>query len=260
MPALRTPVRHSGLTRKLLAAAGDRGQKTGFGQAGGYFARISNLDYGSRLTKRFDRGQMKELLADLRRSLPELNRNVFRETNIARLTSVASDFGVTLRVQPLPGQGLGVRGFYLNDSAFSARPLIVLNAANPPLTVAAAFWHEIGHHLTQEIYGKSPDPMYLNISGGSEAHLDDPRELLADIVMTLGAYPASTAKYLFGVAKPPNDSEGLVKLVSKASGHVKSVSGFEVSAGGPLKKKLQMVASMIHIARLRIALLQEYGL
>lgn len=258
MSALRTAMQ--GLTQNLMVAAGDRGQKKGADQAEKYFSEIAQLDYASKIGQRFDRSQIRELLADLRRSLPALNRNVFRETNLTRLTSAASELGVTLRAEALPGEGLGIRGFYLNDSAFSSRPLIVVNAANPPLTVAAAFWHEIGHHLTYDIFGAGSGRLNLTFSSSYQDHLDDPKELLADIVMTLAAYPAATAKRLFGASKLKNDPQGLVDLVAKASNHVRAVSGFGVSKGGPLKKKLHMLASMIHIARLRAALLEGYGI
>jgi hypothetical protein len=245
------------LTKELMAAAGDREQKSGAGQAEDYFLKISRLDYASHIAKWFDRSQMHELLGDLRRSLPELNRNVFRETNLNTLASVANQLDVTLRVEKLPG--LGIRGFYVNDSAFSARPLIVLNDANPPVTVAAAFWHEIGHHLTQDVFGTGRDRLNLTFTSSYQEHLDDSEELLADIVMTLGAYPASTAKHLFSL-RLANSPEGLIKLVSKASCYVRSVSGFELSDGGSMKKKLHMVAGMIHVAKLRKALLEGYGI
>jgi hypothetical protein len=77
--------------------------------------------------------------------------------------------------------------------------------------------------------------------------------------MTLGAYPRTIAKRLFG-AKLANSPDGLVKLVSKASQYVRSVSGFELSDGGSMKKKLHMVAGMIHVAKLRVALLERYGI
>jgi len=257
MPSWRMPVQLSGLAHEVLAAAGDPGQNSGATQAEEYFLKISRLDYVSHIAKWLDHSQMRELLGDLRRSLPELNRAVFRETNLNTLASVARDLDVTLRVEALPS--LGIRGFYVNDSAFSARPLIVVNAANPPVTVAAAFWHEIGHHLTRDVFGTGRDRLNLTFTSSYQEHLEDSEELLADIVMTLGAYPLSTAKRLFSL-KLANSPEGLVKLVSKASRYVRSVSGFELSHGGPMKKKLHMVAGMIHVAKLRKALLEGYGI
>ena len=240
-----------------MTAAGDGSQKAGIVQAENYFLKISRLDYASHLAKSFDRSEMREILADLHRSLPELNRAVFRETNLNRLASVADELDVKLRVENLPG--LGIRGFYVNDSAFSSQPLVVVNTANPPVTVAAAFWHEIGHHLTHGVFGEPRDRQNLTFSSSYQDHLEDPQELLADVVMTLGAYPAATAKRLFSL-KMANNREGLVKLVSKASRYVRSVSGFELSDGGSTKKKLHMVAGMIHVAKLRIALLEGYGI
>jgi hypothetical protein len=257
MSAWKMPIQSHNLTRELMAAAGDACQKSRVAQAEQYFFNLSRQDYASHLAKNFDRSQIRELLADLRRSLPTLNRDVFRETQLNRLVSVGNELDVTVRVENLPAPGL--RGFYVNDSAFSARPLIVLNGANSAVAVAAAFWHEIGHHLTHEIFGRSQERLNLTFLSSYENHLKDLDELLADIVMTLAAYPARTAKRLFA-AKPKNDPKGSVSLVSKASGHLRSVSGFELAEGGPTKKKLHTVAGMIHLAKLRIALLEEYDI
>ena len=258
MCPLRGPERDHGLVHELLVAVGDRRPKIGLAQADDCFSGISRLNYTSSLAKTFDRKQIQGLLADLRCSLPALNRSLFRETNLTRLASVAKELGVTLRIEK--AQDVEIRGFYLNDSALSARPLIVLNAANPSVTVAAAFWHEIGHHLTHGIFGAPRDRLNLTFASTCQDNLNDPEELLADIVMTLCAYPAAIARRTFGTAGLTNNPRGLVKLVEKASAHVRSISGFQLSDAGPVKKKLKMMASMIHIAKLRIALLEGYGI
>jgi len=241
-----------------MAAAGDARHGGRVARAEKYFADLSGQDYATHLGQCFDRSEMSDLMAQLRRSLPNLNRNLFGETNPRRLVALAKELGATLQLQNLPSPAL--RGFYVNDSAFSTRPLIVVNASHPPLGVAAAFWHEIGHHLTHDIFGRGRDRTKLNFSSSYQDHLDRPEELVADIVTTLGAYPAPTAKRLFGKATGINSSRGSVRLVSKASRHIRSLSGLEVSQGGSLKNKLHMVAGMIHLAKLRIALREGYGI
>ena len=251
--------RARGLAREFMAAAGyTGGGVTGAAGADKDFSDLSTLNYVPRLARLFDPAQMSELMRELRRSLPDLNRNLFGETNPARLGAIAKELGVTFELQRLPA--LALRGFYVGDSTLSARPLIVVNAAYPKVGVAAAFWHEIGHHLTHDIFGKRRDHLQLSVASSHRDHLEQPEELAADLVTTLGAYPAATAKRLFSHLKGINNSHGSIQLVSKANGHLRLASGLEVSQTDSLKKKLHIVAGMIHIAKLRIALLEGYGI
>ena len=48
--------------------------------------------------------------------------------------------------------GHSLRGFYVDDKRILERPSIWVNVAREPVGVAAAFWHEVGHHLTRRIF------------------------------------------------------------------------------------------------------------
>ncbi|HVN27511.1 MAG TPA: hypothetical protein VMT64_03450, partial [Candidatus Binataceae bacterium] len=153
----------SGLMGEILAAAGVSDAETNANKADQYFLELSRLDYASRLSRKFDRGQIRGLMGELTRRLPALNHRVFSETNLGRLGTSASELGAELQPRAFEGsEGTTLRGFYVNDVSVISRPLIVVNTANDPVCVAATFWHEVGHHLTQEIFGRKSGRMRLN--------------------------------------------------------------------------------------------------
>jgi hypothetical protein len=85
--------------------------------------------------------------------VPPLNQDVFAETNLRRLAAIAADFGAALQPRSFDGpESRSLWGLYVNDRTALRRQLICVNMANHPVAVAAAFWHEIGYHLTREIF------------------------------------------------------------------------------------------------------------
>ena len=88
-------------------------------------------------------------------------------------------------------------------SAFEA-PLICLNMANHPVGVAAAFWHEMGHHLTHDLFGPERTKIALSFTTNYQAHLDQPEEIAADLVMVMGCYPRRAAEGLFKATAGPS--------------------------------------------------------
>ncbi len=83
----------------------------------------------------------------------------------------------------------GFRGFYVNEAEVLKRPLICVNTATHPTVVAAAFWHEIGHHLSNRIWGARQYPSSLAFSSNDPDRFTDPKEIAADMVRVLGGYP-----------------------------------------------------------------------
>ena len=121
-------------------------------------------DYGVALRKQFDRRQLTEVVSELRTVLPTLNREVFRIKDPRRLRKIADSMGVLLKANVFKGSdGRELRGFYVPDRHFLKRPLICVNTANHPVAVAAAFWHEVGHHLTTRLLGDNHagDPQHV---------------------------------------------------------------------------------------------------
>jgi len=258
MSALR-PARHSsGLIEQIFAAAGVRDAGSVIGQADKYFSELSRLDYSVLVPRLFDRLQVRALVAALKQRLPELNRRVFSETNLGRLGATARKLGAELQARTFEGsEGVTLRGFYVNDPTVISRPLIVVNTASDPISVAATFWHEVGHHLTRLIFGNTCTRLRLNFESNYQQHLTDPEELLADLVMVLAAYPKDTARRIFG-ARPRQRTADTPLLVEKAKAHIRSVSGYEIKVSALTGRNLHVLASMIHAAKLREALLTEY--
>jgi hypothetical protein len=177
----------------------------------------------------------------------------------------ASALGADFRIAKMPWpSGLALFGFYLGkDSGLEKRPLICLNGAHHPAAVATAFLHEVGHHVTAELFSTRKEMIQLSRQTGYGAHLDDPRELAADVLVSLGLYPRKMASQLFGSTRArekPNAVEG-----SKLPPAAKAVLGTAQRYGLdferlPVQKRLQYQAGLIHFTRLREALLDEYGL
>lgn len=222
---------------------------------------ISQLDYDAAVRRHFDRRQLRNLLKEVRKTLPTLNREVYRITELDRLKQIAAQQGVVLQTQAFKGShGAGFRGFYVNEAEILKRPLIWVNTAAHPATVAAAFWHEMGHHLTGQILGQRHQPVSLSYGVNYREHLADPKEIAADMVRVLGGYPKSIARPLFG----GSEREALVGdadlLVSKAISYVRAVMGFNFQRRRSPKENLYYLAGMIHTAKLRTTLLSEYGI
>ena len=258
MSAYRPARRSSGLMGEILSAAGVRDADPSTNRANKYFAELASLDYSALVPRLFDRLQIRALMGELKRRLPELNRRVFSETNLSRLNEAASRLGAELQPREFAGaDGVSLRGFYINDATVSSRPLIVVNTANDPIAVAATFWHEVGHHLSQKIFGRKSNRPKLNFESNYQDHLNDREELLADLVMVLAAYPKSDARRIFG-KRPTQKSSDTPLLVEKAMAHIRSVSGYQVHVSAHSGRNLHVLASMIHAAKLREALLTEY--
>jgi hypothetical protein len=225
-----------------------------------YCRSVVRLDYISAVKRHFDRPQLTQMLKEVRKTLPTLNREIYRVTELRRLSRIAAGLGVVLQAHALTGSdGAGFRGFYVNEAEVLKRPLIWVNTAAHPATVAAAFWHEIGHHLTNRLWG-SRRPIQMAFGTDYRDHMDDPKEIAADMVRVLGGYPQSIAKRLFGGPDIEESRQDADLLVSKATSHVRAVMGFEFRSRRSPRENLYYLGGMIHTAKLRTTLLSEYGI
>jgi hypothetical protein len=249
------------LVRDLLKVSDLPAAKPGLRAAHNRLSVGSRSDYRAALRKNFDVRQIRSLLKELQRSLPALNREIFRETDRGRLAATAAAFGVDLEVETFAGpEGEMLRGFYVNDSTLLKRPLIVVNGADQPVGVAAAFWHEMGHHLTHQMFGGPRDRFDPSPAAHYHDHLNQPNELIADLVMVLGGYPKVIAERLFGDLPIARGSLNVEVLIAKAKGHLRSVADFEFQPSASVQQKLAIAAGMIHAARLRAAMLDSFGI
>ena len=260
MSGLRPDARSNKLMGKILAAAGVRDANPNLEGADKYFLNLSKLDYAALLPRLYSRSMTRQMVEEFQVDLPKLNRSVFAETNLARLGKVADSLGADLKPDKFgDSEGISLRGFYLNDATMVSRPLIVVNTANDPICVAATFWHEVGHHLTQKIFGHKSARPRVNFESNYQDHLTDPEEFLADLVMVLAAYPRNYAERIFG-AHPTRKCSKAPALVEKARKHIHSICGYNLEVSTRQGRSLHVLAGLIHAAKLRQALLTEYGI
>jgi hypothetical protein len=240
---------------------------------------LARRDYAPSLRRLLDRADLDHVIRSARRIFPEFNRDhnperIDRWLNGAPAHGLAHLFSevrgrldVHFQDSPFSGpEGLALRGFFVNrDHASLKRPLIYVNTAHHPVAAAATLYHEVGHLVASQVFEQDRSPMHLFFDADYISHLDDREELVADIVLTLVAYPAAVAKKLF--AKPWNwgvfarTTELSDKVFSQVSEYFISTFGVSLATADlPARRKLNYLAGMIHFAKLRSTLLAEYQL
>ncbi|MFZ0889025.1 MAG: hypothetical protein WA005_11275 [Candidatus Binataceae bacterium] len=228
------------------------------------FVRLARVDYLHYLRKGIGHSAMHELVDRARDKIwPHLNRRKINPQSPEFLAELASRLGVDFRADSLPGAvGLGIRGFYCGPELMK-RPLIFMNTAHNYGAVSATFCHEVGHHLASDILG-FPDPgtrfFYYT---GYEDHLDDPVELAADALVSLASYPHRAARKIFGDPKrssPASRAELTDESLRKVFSYLRRNYGYNLGDSLTTEQKLQYLAGVIHFAKLRLALLTEYGM
>ncbi|MGH7925651.1 MAG: hypothetical protein ACREQH_13790 [Candidatus Binatus sp.] len=226
--------------------------------------RHSSFEYGPALRACLSRAEVRETVAQAKhKGWPHLNDSAVRLGSLREFAARAYALGADLRIARMSWPtGLSVMGFYLGkDSGLEKRPLICLNGAHHPAAVATAFLHEVGHHVTADLFSMRNDSVQLSRQTGYEAHLNDPRELSADVLVSLGLYPRGIAVELFdaGPARRSAPEAANSSAVAKAARGTANRYGLDLESL-PAQKKLQYQAGLIHFTRLRRTLLEEYGL
>src|SRR5262249_15426165 len=112
---------------------------------------------------------------------------------------VTSSLNLHLQASPQQGpQGLALRGFYVqNKQRLIKRPIVYVNTAHHPGAISATFCHESGHHLTTAMFKPQGNEVHLFFDADYTAHLNDPLELAADVVVSLAGYPEPVARNIF---------------------------------------------------------------
>ena len=246
------------LIGEILKSAGHGTGDLAVSRVKASFNRMSRRDYAHSLRALFDRRQMRELLDDFRAALPALNAEVFRVRGPRQLAKVAAQLGVRFQAARFEAEaGKSLRGFYVNDRGVSRGPLICVNTANHPVAVASAFWHEMGHHLTDQAFDV-PHPAQQSFGPGFGDHLENPLEISADMVSALAAYPKEAARRLFGAFVKAGKAPDINELVSRARTHLRMVAKYDFRPEVPATESLQYLSGMIHFIRLRWVLFSEY--
>ncbi len=243
--------------REILEFAGRNSAKPSVCRLKKQFC-CADQDYAERLKRLFSREEMRELVAEFRGALPALNEEVFRIQEPRRLARVAAELGAHLRTERFEGDaGKSLRGFYIDHPGVAKAPLICVNTAGHPVAVASAFWHEVGHHLTSNVFGAA-DHARLSLSSSYAEHLDEPAEIAADVVSALAAYPRRAAQRLFSPFIKADTAPSTDALVSGARAHLRTVAGFDFQRGVRASENLHYLAGMMHFIRLRWVLFSEY--
>jgi hypothetical protein len=230
-------------------------------------ARLWSREYGHALRSAMSRAELREIVSEAKRKAwPYLNEDAVRLGSMRQFAERARALGADFRIAKMAWpSGLAVFGFYLgSDSGLNNRPLICLNGAHHPAAVATAFLHEVGHHVTAKLFSTRTETVQLSKQTGYEAHLGDPRELAADVLVSLGMYPRNIAAKLFEPAAAS-------KILASADERTESpAAAMAVRATArrygldleklSVQKRLQYHAGLVHYTRLRQALLDEYGM
>lgn len=226
--------------------------------------RLWDEDYATALRTCLSRAEVLEIAGEAKRQAwPHLNHNAVRLGSTQEYVRLAYGLGAEFRFANMPWpSGLAVLGFYLGkDSGLDKRPLICVNRAHHPAAVATAFLHEAGHHVTADLFSIRNDEPQLSRQVGYQSHLHAPRELAADVLVSLGIYPQSIAAKMFDMGSTRR-SPGQTAENSPAAKAVLVTArryGLDLETVS-IQKRLQYQAGLIHFTRLRQTLLEEYGL
>ncbi len=224
---------------------------------------LEHRDYGRPLRRSLGRAEVRQIMAEARNSVwPRLNAESVRLVSPTEFTRLWSRLGVQFQLASLRGaEGLALLGFYVREMGGSRLPLICVNTAHHPAAVGAAFSHEMGHHLVGRLFDSRKQHAQLLTYTAYGDHLDDPEELAADILVSLGVFPEAIARKVFlkprkwkqsGSAEPPDS------VSAKVLEYFEGKFGLTFDGQLPSNKKLHYLAGVIHFAKLRHALLTEY--
>lgn len=213
-----------------------------------------------------DGAEVREIVSAARiKAWPHLNEEAVRLGSTSEFAERAAVLGADLRITNMSWpSGLALFGFYLSKGpGLEKRPLICVNGAHHRGAIGTAFLHEVGHHVTSNLFGARAEAAQMSLYTGYEAHLSDPRELAADIMVSLGIYPRDTAVQLLGTANrkrcETTDEHLNTATLTTALGYMGRRYGFGLGSLST-QKKLQYQAGLIHFTRLRQALLDEYDI
>ncbi|MGO9058427.1 MAG: hypothetical protein ACLQU2_13745 [Candidatus Binataceae bacterium] len=223
--------------------------------------KLARTDYGECLRRELTAEHVKELVSRATDIWPQFNRAIVGPPSEQVLSRTAG--ALRLHLKSAPYNSLALYGFYVDPSQTSLqKPLIYVNSAHHQLAIGTAFCHEVGHHFCNEISKPKSSGLRFYFDAAYGEHLRDQGELSADIIVSLAGYPQETARTMLPAIKPSDGSrKGLNDAVFSAiRKHLKKSYGFDFSSKLLPGQNLQYLAGMIHYAKLRMALLQEYGI
>jgi hypothetical protein len=255
------------LASEVVKASNGSRASMAFRSASAEVRSLEQRDYARPLRRSLGRTEVREIIAEARSSVwPRLNDESVRLVSPTEFTRLWSGLGVQFQLAKLSGaEGVALLGFYVREMGSSRLPLICVNTAHHPAAIGAAFSHEMGHHLVGRLFdSRKGHPQFMSYTAYGE-HLDDPEELAADVLVSLGVFPEAIARRIFLKPEKARQSKSATaELPDSVSATVlKYFEGrFGLSFGAhlPSAKKLQYLAAVVHFAKLRRALLTEYDI
>ncbi len=223
--------------------------------------RLCQRDYPASVRRHLDSGQIKELVRRARDVWPHFNRKVLGPPSPGFFSRAAD--ALQLHFKAARYSSLALYGFYVDRANTQlSKPLIFINSSHHALAIGTAFCHEVGHHFATEV-GKhhKPNGISFYFDAAYNAHLRDEGELFADMVVSLAGYPKPAAEVIF--AKPQGKKRAFKRgldysLIERIRQHIASSYGFDFSASLSPRQNLQYLAGMLHYAKLRAALLEQF--
>jgi hypothetical protein len=222
---------------------------------------LARSDYRRSLRKHFDRCEVQGIIAEARRRVwPDLNRASVKIGPPAEFMRRWSDQGVEFRLANLAtATGQALLGFYMGKSPVSRRPLICVNTAHHEVAVGAAFSHEMGHHVTAQMFDVRSEPAHFLFYTGYGEHLGDPVELAADILVSVGVYSRAATELLLGKRREGGGGPGMLDgCFAEVLRYFDRGFGLAFDAKLAIGQKLQYLAGLVHYTQLRKALRDEY--
>jgi len=226
--------------------------------------RILARDYRAtvRSLHRSGRLPVREFVRETGRYFPAMNRKALQFDKAMRDQVV--QLGVALRMEEAP-ERRSLRAFYHRDGRHG--PLIWLNVAHLPGAVAASFGHELGHWFRERMLGPgTEEPPRAFFNADFADHLRRPEELFADLFPVIAAYPTNIAERVFPTGSWPQRLRKMTRLdrgtLARLRAHLGSNYGFDIEQRLDWEppRRFYYVTSMLHFARLRWALLEEFDL
>lgn len=257
----------SGFVRELsqVASVPGRHETHGVAELKREVTGIIQRDYGQALRQCLSRWEVSEIAGEGKnRVWPGLNRQPVTLVSPNEFVRRWSAFGVDFKFASLPRkEGMSLLGFYVNKiDGIRRRPLIFVNTAHHPGLVGLALDHEMGHHLTSEIFSAGEETHLLSQTGFDE-HLAEPPELAADTLVSLAFIPAPIARTLFSSSKRTASHDRPHELSDSEFAefweYLADRYGSRLDQIRGVNKRFQALAALIHYAKLRRALLDEYN-
>jgi len=224
--------------------------------------RLSQRDYTNSLRRQLTYEQIKELVERATDIWPHFNRDVLGPPSRGFFSRAADALQLNLKAARYTS--LALYGFYVDRSETTlTKPLIFVNSAHHALAMGTTFCHEVGHHFCTEIAKPKSTQIRFYFDAAYNQHLHDRSELAADVIVSLAGYPKAAAKTIFtagerrDIARKGNLNKA---VIGRIRAHIEASYRFDFSRALSPHQNLQYLAGMLHYAKLRAALLEEYDL